>query len=251
MVGRTSSAVLIAGLMTACARAPTSLAELDDPVLVVRLGEMHTREGLFALVEVTVRHARSYAVLTTPLDGTLDGAGLEVLSRGEAPGSGVLSFGVNPSLRAVVPFGDAARSTLVVSDHTATFSVTVAAMLAPRSIAVAQPADGVLHLGQRVEVAFAPESDALDLGVCGVQFVRPRQWDLGGCSRPGLAVQTARGRFGFTMPRTIPEAPSGVTDAVLNIEVDRRPQVVECVGVTRCEVVGRWTDEAPVRLAVP
>lgn len=248
MIVRAPRAAMIASWVAACSPAPRSLAELEDPVLVVHLGERRTSLGLFAQVEVTVRHARAYAALTTRLDGTLDGGGLEVVTRGEAPGAGALSFGANPSLQAVVAFRDAATSTLVVSDGTATFAVTVAAMLSPRSIAVEQPADGVVRPGRRVELAYAPGSDTLDLAACRVQLVSSALWDLGPCASTELAVQTARGHVGFTVPRTILGLPTTRADAALRLDVGRRPQVISCVGVTACEVTGRWTEEAPIHL---
>jgi hypothetical protein len=163
---------------------------------------------------------------------TLPGATTAVLERGsnDVDFCGVAS----PHAFLEIPAGPLPMPTIVtVGDEFKSVQLDLGDLLAPRTATLVAPADGALHSGQLIEVAWAP---ALGVASTGAQAI---------LSAPGNPLSAATDG-GSRLTATAPDFAADSDDESLTVSL-RGERPVPCDGA-RCSAGGEWGARFPVAL---
>jgi hypothetical protein len=236
---RLACLVFLSALVPACADGPDR-PDLDFPIGLDRVRDLGI--GVSAslpeapaprTLEVTINGDAFCILAGAELAATLPGATTTALGRG---GIDPEFCGQNPSVTLTLSTEAlVSPAILTVGDEYKTFHVDLGDLLVPREAAVVSPADGVLHGGQAVEVAWAP---ALELANATASAIVYTPTDS--------HVLDARADAGGRITGTAPAFAEDRDDAELRATI-RGNVPVQCDAAT-CYLRGEWTASRPIAL---
>jgi hypothetical protein len=194
-------AITLSVALTGCDGA--RLSELTRAELSLNKASVMERRPETGSLEVVLDVATegdSCPTLSSRTHATLNELPLTTLSLGEEVSSNFSGFCRSPSfaLRTtpaeVVRLLSAASLTLKVMDGESTRVVEVGALCGPRRMRMVRPADGLLRVGETVELEWEPATDRL-------KFFGVSISEVGGIGGAGAAAQVQRNRLSFIAPR--------------------------------------------------